>query len=145
MTEDFDRPRILRAIRKCLVNTDEYFENAMNTLDEIGKGSVGVGMTPLVGGYAMKDPKSNYRTALINLDSAEKSLKPLIDRYKDGRVDKSHFTSERALVILGDLAGIEFSIFIRKLSEGSGRESIWYRLKELRAKLTELEGLVSEL
>ena len=121
MKELEDRPRILRAIMKCLVNGDEYFENAMNTLDEIGKGSVGVGMTPLVGGYAIKDSKDNYRQALINLDSAEKAMKPLFIRYKDGRVNQSHFTSEKAMVILGDLAGIEFDIFVRKLTEGSGR------------------------
>ncbi|MFW9869180.1 MAG: hypothetical protein ACFFEL_06110 [Candidatus Thorarchaeota archaeon] len=144
MTEAEDRPKILRAIKKCLENGNEYFANAMNTLDEIGRGSLGVGMTPLVGGYAMKDPKENYRTALINIDSAEKALKPLIKRFKDGRVNQSHFTSERAMVILGDIAGFEFEILIRKLSEGSGRESIWYRLKEIRAKMDELQNLVAE-
>ncbi|MFW9810320.1 MAG: hypothetical protein ACFFE6_13160 [Candidatus Thorarchaeota archaeon] len=144
MTEAEDRPKILRAIKKCLENGDEYFANAMNTLDEIGRGSLGVGMTPLVGGYAMKDPKENYRTALINIDSAEKALMPLIKRFKDGRVNQSHFTSERAMVILGDIAGFEFEILIRKLSEGSGRESIWYRLKEIRAKMDELQNLVAE-
>lgn len=145
MPEPTDRPKVLRAIKKCLVNADEYFENAMNTLDEIGKGSVGVGMTPLVGGYAIKDPKDNYRAALINIDSAESALKPLILRFKDGRVNDSHFTSERAKVILGDLAGIEFDILIRKLTEGGGRESIWYRLKELRTKMNELQGLIAEV
>ena len=117
----------------------------MDTLDEIGRGSLGVGMTPLVGGYAIKDPKENYRQALINLDSAEKALKPLITRYRDGRVNESHFTSERAMIILGDLAGIEYGILIRKLSEGGGRESTWYRLKDFRAKMTELKGLIAEL
>lgn len=145
MTEADDRTRILRAIKKCLVNGDEYFENAMMTLDEIGKGSLGVGMTPLVGGYAIKDPKENYRAALINIDSAENALKPLIKRFKDGRVNQSHFTSEKAMVILGDLTGIEFDILIRKLTEGTGRESIWYRLKELRAKMDELQSLISEI
>ncbi len=144
MVELEERPRILRAIKKCLVNGDEYFENAMTTLDEIGRGSVGVGMTPLVGGYAIKDPKENYRTALINIDSAEKALKPLIKRFKDGRVNQSHFTSDRAIVILGDIAGLEFDILIRKLTEGSGRESIWYRLKEIRAKMNELQELIAE-
>ncbi|MFW9926929.1 MAG: hypothetical protein ACFFDM_09195 [Candidatus Thorarchaeota archaeon] len=144
MVELEERPRILRAIKKCLVNGDEYFENAMTTLDEIGRGSVGVGMTPLVGGYAIKDPKENYRTALINIDSAEKALKPLIKRFKDGRVNQSHFTSDRAIVILGDIAGLEFDILIRKLTEGSGRESIWYRLKEIRAKMNELLELIAE-
>ena len=127
------------------MNADEYFANVMDTLDEIGRGSLGVGMTPLVGGYAIKDPKENYRQALINLDSAEKALKPLITRYRDGRVNESHFTSERAMIILGDLAGIEYGILIRKLSEGGGRESTWYRLKDFRAKMTELKGLIAEL
>lgn len=145
MTESTERSKVLRAIKKCLVNADEYFGNAMNTLDEIGKGSMGVGMTPLVGGYALKDPKSNYREALINIDSAEKALTPLITRYKDGRVNESHFTSERAIVLLGDIAGIEYGILIRKLSEGGGRESIWYRLKEFRANMKELQGLIAEL
>jgi len=144
MTEPTDRERILRAISKCLVNADEFFENAMEILDDIGRGSLGVGMTPLVGGYAIKDSKDNYRQALINLDSAEKALKPLIARYRDGRVNESHFTSERAMVILGDLAGIEYSILIRKLSEGGGRESTWYRLKDFRAKMKELQGLIAE-
>ena len=145
MSEPADRPRVLRAIKKCLVNADEYFENAMNTLDGIGKGSVGVGMTPLVGGYAIKDPKENFRAALINVDSAENAMKPLTTRFKDGRVDYSHFTSERAIVILGDLAGIEYAILIRKLTEGGGRESIWYRLKEIRTKISELQGLIAEV
>lgn len=145
MTEPEDRPRILRAIKKCLVNGNEFFENAMKTLDEIGKGSVGVGMTPLVGGYAIKDPKENYRAALINIDSAENALKPLIIRFKDDRVNQSHFISEEAMVILGDISGIEYDIFIRKLTEGSGRESIWYRLKELRAKMEKLQNLIAEI
>ena len=145
MTDSTDRAKILRAIKKCLVNADEYFTNVMDSLDEIGRGSLGVGMTPLVGGYAIKDPKENYRQALINLDSAEKALKPLITRYRDGRVNESHFTSERAMIILGDLAGIEYGILIRKLSEGGGRESTWYRLKDFRAKMTELKGLIAEL
>ncbi|MFW9768139.1 MAG: hypothetical protein ACFFF9_06430 [Candidatus Thorarchaeota archaeon] len=144
MTESGDRNRILRAIRKCLENADEYIENAMEVLDEIGRGSLGIGMTPLVGGYAIKDSKENYRQALINLDSAEKALKPLITRYRDGRVDESHFTSERALVILGDIAGFEYGILIRKLSEGGGRESAWYRLKDFRAKMSELQALIAK-
>jgi hypothetical protein len=145
MTEPTDRGRILRAIKKCLVNADEYFGNAMETLDEIGRGSLGIGMTPLVGGYGIKDSKENFRLALINIDSAEKALKPLITRYRDGRVNESHFTSERAMIILGDLAGIEFSILVRKLSEGGGRESTWYRLKDFRAKMNELQGLIEEV
>jgi hypothetical protein len=145
MSESDDRPRILRAIRKCLVDGDEYFEAAQDSLDQMFKGSVGVGMTPLVGGYAMKDPKEHYRQALINVDSAEKALLPLTKRYKDGRVNESHFTSERAMVLLGDLAGMNYNIIIQKLMEQSGRESTWYRLKELRGKIAELLSFVAEV
>ena len=144
LTDSKDRPRILRAIKKCLVDSDEYFRDAQDTLDEVYKGSVGVGMTPLVGGYAIKDPKSHFRQALIKVDSAEKALLPLIKRFKDGRVNESHFTSERAMVILGDLAGMDYDILIQKLLEQSGRESTWYRLKELREKIAELIGLIAE-
>ncbi len=145
MTEEMDRPRILRAIKKCLVNSDEFFKKAMDVLDEIGKGSMGVGMTPLIGGYGMKDPKSNYRGALIDIDSAERSLKPLTTRFKDGRVNASHFKSERAMILLQDIDGMNYSILVRKLVEQSGRESIWYSLKELRTKIEELLTLIAEI
>jgi hypothetical protein len=144
MTDSTDRPRILKAIKKCLVDGDEYFQKAMDELDEIGRGSVGVGMTPLIGGYAIKNPKSYYRSALIEIDSAERSLDPLITRFKDGRVNKSHFTSEEALVLLGDLAGVDYDIFVKKLADQQGRESIWYRLKELRKKINDLLQLVDD-
>jgi hypothetical protein len=144
LTEIEDRPRILRAIRKCLVDADEYFVDAQDNLDEIYKGSVGVGMTPLIGGYAIKDPKDNFRQALIKVDSAEKALMPLIKRFRDGRVNETHFTSERAIVILGDLAGMDYNILIQKLMEHRGRESTWYRLKELREKIAELLELIAE-
>ena len=145
MTEEMDRPRILRAIKKCLVNSDEFFKKAMDVLDEIGKGSMGVGMTPLIGGYGMKDPKSNYRGALIDIDSAERSLKPLTTRFKDGRVNASHFKSERAMILLQDIDGMNYSILVRKLVEQSGRESIWYLLKELRTKIEELLTVIAEI
>jgi hypothetical protein len=145
MTQETDRPRILRAIKKCLVNGDEFFVKAMDALDEIGKGSMGVGMTPLLGGYGMKDPKSHYRGALFEIDSAERALKPLITRYKDGRVNASHFKDERAMTLLQDLEGMDYSFLIRKLTESSGRESTWYRLKELRTKIAELLTLVEEI
>ncbi|MGY5856208.1 MAG: hypothetical protein RTS72_06370 [Candidatus Thorarchaeota archaeon] len=145
MTENEDRPRILRAIKKCLVSGDEFFLAAQDALDELSKGSIGVGMTPLVGGYAIKDPKNHYRQALINVDSAEKALVPLTKRFKDGRVNESHFTSEKAMVILGDLAGMDYNLLIQKLMGQSGRESTWYRLKELREKIAELIDLISEL
>ena len=144
MTEETDRPRILRAIKKCLDDGDEYFKKAMDALDEIGKGSLGVGMTPLIGGYGMKDPKSHYRGALFEIDSAERALKPLTTRYKDGRVNASHFKSEQAMVLLQDLEGMNYSILIKKLVEQSGRESIWYRLKELRGKIEELLTLIED-
>ncbi|MFW9832550.1 MAG: hypothetical protein ACFFEK_01010 [Candidatus Thorarchaeota archaeon] len=145
MAKSEDRPRVLRAIRKCLEDGDEYFEAVQDSLDEINKGSVGVGMTPLIGGYAIKDPKEHYRQALINVDSAEKALLPLVKRYNDGRVNESHFKSERAMVILGDLAGMDYNIIIQKLMEQSGRESTWYRLKELREKIAELIELIADV
>jgi len=145
MTEEMDRPRILKAIKKCLVNGDEFFKKAMDALDEIGKASMGPGMTPLIGGYAMKDSKSNYRGALVEIDSAERSLKPLTTRFKDGRVNASHFKSERAMILLQDIAGMDYSILVRKLVEQSGRESIWYSLKEQRTKIEELHTLIADL
>ncbi len=144
LTESEDRPRILRAIRKCLVSADEHFKDAQDNLDEVFKGSVGVGMTPLIGGYAIKDPKDHFRQALIKVDSAETALLPLIKRFKDGRVNASHFTSEKAMILLGDLAGMDYNILIQKLLEQRGRESTWYRLKELREKISELLELIAE-
>ena len=144
MTEETDRPRILRAIKKCLVDGDEYFSKAMDALDEIGKGSLGVGMTPLIGGYGMKDSKTHYRGALFEIDSGERALKPLTIRFKDGRVNATHFKSERAMVLLQDLEGMNYSILINKLVESSGRESAWYRLKEIREKISELLTLIAD-
>ena len=145
MAKSDDRTRVLRAIRKCLVDGDEYFEAAQDSLDEINKGSVGVGMTPLIGGYAIRDPKEHYRQALINVDSAEKALLPLVKRYNDGRVNESHFKSEHAMVLLGDLAGMDYNIIIQKLMEQTGRESTWFRLKELRGKIAELIELIADV
>jgi hypothetical protein len=144
MTEEMDRPRILRAIKKCLTDGDEYFSKAMDALDEIGKGSMGVGMTPLIGGYGMKDPKSHYRGALFEIDSGERALIPLTTRYKDGRVNATHFKSERAMTLLQDLEGMNYTILVKKLVDRSGRESTWYRLKELRAKIAELLTLIAD-
>jgi hypothetical protein len=144
LTESEDRPRILRAIKKCLVDGDEYFQKAQDNLDELYKGSMGVGMTPLIGGYGMSDSKTHFKQALINIDSAEKALLPLTKRFKDGRVNESHFTSEKAMVILGDLAGMNYNILIQKLMEQSGRESTWYRVKELREKIADLVELIAE-
>ena len=144
MTEETDRPRILKAIKKCLINGDEFFQKAMDELDEIGKGSLGTGMTSLIGGYGIKDPKIYYRQALVEIDSAERALKPLTARVRDGRVNESHFKSQHATLLLQDLEGMDYNILIRKLSEQSGRESTWYRLKELRAKIAELLTLIAD-
>lgn len=144
MTEQSDRPRILRAIKKCLSNAFDHLEDAMDALDEIGRGSIGAGMTPLIGGYAMKDPKSFYRTALINIDSMEKALRPLAIRVRDGRVNKSHFTEERALVILMDIIETDYDYVIVRLSNEMGRDSAWYKLREIRAKIKEVFELVAE-
>jgi hypothetical protein len=144
MKEEADRPRTLRAIRKCLEDADQYFQEGMDALDEIGRSSVATGMTPLIGGYGIRDGKSEFRTALIKLDSAEKALDPLLKRFHDGRVNASHFTSERAILILGDLAEADYEILVKKLLDNTGRESVWYRLRELREKTVELLALIAE-
>ena len=144
MTEEKNRARILRAIKKCLTDADQYFLDGMDALDEIGRLSVATGMTPLIGGYGMKDGKSEYRAAMIKVDSGEKALEPLVKGFRDGRVNRSHFTSDRALVILGDLAEADFNILVTKLMENQGRESVWYRLREIRQMIKELLALVSE-
>jgi hypothetical protein len=144
MNNQSDRPRVLRAIRKCLSDAYDHLQNAMDELDEIGDGSLGTGMTPLIGGYLMPNPKDKYTHALIDIDSAEKSLKPLIRRFSDGRVDRSHFRSDEAMIMLRDIAEFEFGILISRLSERSGRESVWYRLRELTEKLESVFHLVAE-
>lgn len=144
MNDQSDRPRVLRAIRKCLSDAYDQLQDAMDELDEIGDGSLGTGMTPLIGGYLMPDPKDKYTHALIDIDSAEKSLKPLVRRFNDGRVNKSHFKSDEAMIMLRDIAEFEFGILIAKLSEKSGRESVWYRLRELSEKLESVFHLVAE-
>ncbi|MHA2348377.1 MAG: hypothetical protein ACXADL_01995 [Candidatus Thorarchaeota archaeon] len=92
MTKEPDRRRVLKAIKKVLSDTYDFFQDAMDTLDAIGEGSVGPGMVPLFGGLAMKDPKDNYRKAMIKVDAAEKALQPLTIRFQDGRVNDSHIT-----------------------------------------------------
>lgn len=115
----------------------------MTSLDDIGRGSVGTGMTPILGGYGIPDDKSQYREAFIKIDSAEKALEPLLKRYRDERVNDSHFTSEKALVYLGDLDGMDFNLLMNNLLKKRGRESTWYRLKELRQKIAELTGMIA--
>jgi hypothetical protein len=144
MSGEKERPRILRAIKKCLTDADQYFKEGMEALDEIGRSSIATGMTPLIGGYGMKDGKSEFRTAMIKVDSGEKALEPLVKRFKDGRVNESHFKSEKALVILNDLAEADFDILVNKLMENKGRESVWYRLRELRGKISEILALVAD-
>jgi len=139
-----DRPRVLRAIKKCLSDAYDHCQEAMDTLDEIGRGSIGTGMTPLVGGFAMIDPKDNYRTALIEVDKVEKSLRPLIKRYEDGRVNASHFKDEEVMKILQDMAQFEYQIIFNRLSKREGRETIWYRLRELSEKIEKVFSLVAE-
>ncbi len=144
MSGNNDRPRVLRAIKKCLSNAFAHLEDAMDALDEIGRGSFGAGMTPLIGGYAMKDPKSFYRTALISIDSMEKALRPLAIRVRDGRVNESHFTDERALVILMDIIETDYDYMIIRLSKELGRDSTWYKLREIRTKIKEVLEMVAE-
>ncbi|TFG06281.1 hypothetical protein EU538_10485 [Candidatus Thorarchaeota archaeon] len=139
-----ERRRILKAIKKCLSDTYEHFQNTMDALDEIGRGSMGTAMTPFVGGYGMNDPVDSYRKALIELDSAEKSLKPLAIRVRDGRVNESHFQSDEAVKMLRDLIDFDYEVLIRRLSQREGRESVWYRLKETSQKCEEIYQLVAE-
>ncbi|MFX1370024.1 MAG: hypothetical protein ACFFAY_15635 [Promethearchaeota archaeon] len=144
MTDTAERAKFLHAIKKCLSDAHGFFQDAMDELDEIGKGSVGTAMTPLVGGYAMKDPEDNYRVALIKLDAAEKAMQPLARRIKDGRVNDTHFKKPEALVLLKDLIELDYQILVEMLAERRGRESVWYRLKELSDKTESIFHLVAE-
>lgn len=92
----------------------------------------------------MKDGKSEYRTAVIKVDSGEKALAPLVKRFRDGRVNESHFESEQAMIVLKDLAEADFNILVSKLMQNTGRESVWYRLREIRGKIAELLSLVAD-
>jgi hypothetical protein len=139
-----DRPRVIRAIKTCLSDSYEHFNDAMDSLDSIGMGSMGAGMTPLVGGYAMSDNKDKYRSALVKLDSGRKSLEPLAKRIRDGRVDQSYFESERAMVLLKDIIEYDYDILIEFLAERKGRESVWYRLRELGEKVKQVFEMVSK-
>ena len=134
MTEVSDRPRVLKAIKKCISDAHEHFQEAMDVLDEIGRASLGTGVTPFFGGHLLQDPKRNYRTARIEVESAEKALYPLTKRFRDGRVNVEHFTDEEALPLLKDLTEFDYHILIRLLLECKGRESVWYRLEELSKK-----------
>ena len=139
-----DRPRVIRAIKTCLSDTYEHFNDAMDSLDSIGVGSMGAGMTPLVGGYAMSDEKDKYRSALVMLDAGRKSLRPLAKRVHDGRVDDSFFSSEEAMIILKDVIDYDYNLLIDLLAERKGRESVWYRLREISEKVKQVFTLVSK-
>ena len=139
-----DRPRVIRAIKTCLSDTYEHFNDAMDSLDSIGVGSMGAGMTPLVGGYAMSDEKDKYRSALVKLDAGRKSLRPLAKRVYDGRVDDSFFSSEEAMIILKDVIDYDYNLLIDLLAERKGRESVWYRLREISEKVKQVFTLVSK-
>ena len=102
MTEETDRPRVLRAIKKCLDDGDEFLAKAMDALDEIGKGSMGAGMTPLIGGYGMEDSKSNQTGQMFENDYTEPAFNTLSTRYKDGRANATHFKDEKAMTLLQD-------------------------------------------
>ncbi|MHA1960961.1 MAG: hypothetical protein ACW99U_12060 [Candidatus Thorarchaeota archaeon] len=145
MSSEPDRPRTLRAIKKVLSDTHDHMQDAMEALDEIGRGSLGAGMSPLVGGYAMREPKEKFRSALISIDSAETALGPLIKRVDDGRVNASHFKSERALAILQDVIDADYNQMVARLSRGEGRESSWYRLRELSDKVKDAFELVADV
>lgn len=144
LSEEADRPRVLRAIKKCLSDSYDFFQDAMDELDEIGRSSVGTGMAPIIGGYAMPNPKERYRAALIKLDSAEKALKPLAVRFTDGRVNASHFTNEEAMIIMRDIIEFDYSMLVDRLSERTGRETVWYRLRELSEKVKSVFNLVAK-
>ena len=139
-----DRQRVIRAIKTCLSDAYENFNDAMDSLDSIGMGSMGAGMTPLVGGYAMSDDKDKYRSALVKLDSGRKSLDPLAKRVRDGRVDQSYFDSEQAMILLKDIMDFDYVILIDLLAERKGRESVFYRLKELVDKIKQVFEMVSK-
>ena len=134
MTEVTDRPRVLKAIKKCLSDADDYFQKAMEFLDEIGRGSLGPGMTSIFGGYVLKDWKGYYRSARIEVESAERAIYPLTKRFRDGRVNAEHFTDEEALTLLKDLTEFDYQVPIRLLWAHKSRESVWYQLEELSKK-----------
>ena len=139
-----DRSKFLRAIKKCLSDASGFFQDAMEALDEIGKASTRTAMTGIFGGLVLKNSEDNYRTAIIKLDAAEKSLYPLAKRVSDGRVNESHFNDSEALLLLRDILDFDYGILIQFLSNRRGRDSVWYRLREIREKTESVLNLVSE-
>ena len=140
-----DRIRVLKAIRKCLIDTQTHFQESMDILDEIGKPSATAQLGSfVVGGFFFQDKKEEFGKALIKLDSAEKTLAPLTKRCHDGRVNASHFTDDYALTLLSDIIDYDYQILIDLLAERKGRESVWYRLKELSEKIQNVMDLIAE-
>ena len=141
-----DRIRVLKAIRKCLIDTKTHFQEVMDILDEIGKPSASAQLGSfVVGGFFFPDKKEEFGKALIVLDSAEKTLEPLAKRFHDGRVNASHFTDDYALTLLSDIIDYDYQILIDLLAERKGRESVWYRLKELSEKIHNVMDLIAEI
>lgn len=140
-----DRAKILRAINKCLSDALAKFQETMDILDEMGKASIPAGVsTFIIGGYLIKDEEKEYRKALINLDAAERALRPLAIRFRDGRVNASHFTQDSALMLLRDITDFEYRILVGLLVERKSRESVWYRLREIREKVEKAIELIAE-
>lgn len=143
VSDNLNRETILRAIKKCLSDSYGHFQEAMDILDEIGRGSLGASVTPLVGGYAMKDPKEIYRKALIEVDAGEKALRPLSKRFQEGIVNSSHFDDDEALVLLKDIVEYDYDLLVDKLANRRSRESVWYKLDEMSKKIRKVFGQVS--
>ncbi|MFW9887255.1 MAG: hypothetical protein ACFFER_03685 [Candidatus Thorarchaeota archaeon] len=139
-----NRSKYLRAVKKCLSDASGFFQDAMESLDEIGKASTRTAITGIFGGLILKDTEENYRTAVIKLDAAEKSLYPLAKRISDGRVNESHFNNPDALLLLRDIIDFDYGILIQYLSERRGRDSVWYRLREISEKTERVLDLVAE-
>jgi hypothetical protein len=138
-----DRARTLNGIRKCLSDACSLFQQTIDALDRIGRASLGTGLTPIMGGYGMKNPQEDYRKALIILDSAEKALHPLAIRLRDGRVNSSHFEDEQAIVLVRDVTEFDYGMLISLLSERRSKDSVSFRLIELKKKAKEAYDLVS--
>ncbi|MHA2003256.1 MAG: hypothetical protein ACW975_14300 [Candidatus Thorarchaeota archaeon] len=144
MRDTTDRSKFLKAIKKCLSDAHGFFQDAMDALDDIGKASTHSAMTGIIGGILLKNSEDNYRTAIMKLDAAEKSLYPLARRIRDGRVNESHFGNPEALLLLRDIIDFDYGILMQLLSERRGRDSVWYRLRELNEKTESAFNLVSE-
>ncbi len=142
MRDTTDRSKFLKAIKKCLSDAHGFFLDTMDALDDIGKASSRTAMTGIFGGFVLKSSEENYRTAILKLDAAEKALYPLARRVRDGRVNESHFNNPEALLLLRDIVDFDYGILIQFLSERKGRDSVWYRLRDLSKKIEEIFDLV---